>query len=84
MRSGDYKLIEYFDDGRLELYNLSKDIGEQKNLAERMPEKAKAMHAKLVTWRKSVGARMPTKNADYDPEKSHLWKRRPRPTAKKK
>ena len=84
MRSGDYKLIEYFDDGRLELYNLTKDIGETKNLADKMPEKAKTMHAKLVTWRKSVGARMPTKNADYDPEKSHLWKRRPRPTPKKK
>lgn len=84
VRSGDYKLIEYFDDGRLELYNLTKDIGEQKNLADKMPEKAKALHAKLVTWRKSIGARMPTKNADYDPEKSHLWKRRPRPTAKKK
>jgi uncharacterized sulfatase len=79
VRAGDFKLIEYFDDGRLELYNLRNDIGETKNLADTMPDKARALQTQLAAWRKSVGARMPTSNPDYDPDKAHLWKRRPRP-----
>jgi arylsulfatase A-like enzyme len=58
--SGDWKLMEFFEDGRLELYNLRADIGEQRNLAKEDPAKAKELHAKLVTWRKEVGAKMPT------------------------
>lgn len=61
VRAGDFKLIEYFDDGRLELYNLQDDIGETTNLAKKMPDKARQLHNLLVAWRKSVGARMPTK-----------------------
>lgn len=79
VRAGDYKLIEYFDDGRMELYNLREDVGEERNLAETMPEKRRELAAMLAAWRKSVGARMPTLNPDYDPEKAALWKRRPRP-----
>ncbi|MFN0079319.1 MAG: sulfatase [Prosthecobacter sp.] len=59
---GDWKLMEYFEDGRLELYNLKDDIGEQKNLAAEMPEKAKELHAKMLAWRESIKAPMPTKN----------------------
>ncbi len=62
IRDGDWKLIEYFEDGRLELYNLANDIGETKNLAEAEPERAKKMHGAMVAWRESVGAKMPTKN----------------------
>lgn len=58
--SGDWKLMEFFEDGRLELYNLRKDIGEQKNLAKEEPARAKELHAKLIAWRKEVGAKMPT------------------------
>jgi arylsulfatase A len=59
VRAGDHKLIEYFEDGRLELYNLKDDIGESRNLAASMPDKAAAMKEMLAAWRKEVGANMP-------------------------
>ena len=62
IHAGDWKLMEYLEDGRLELYNLRDDIGESKNLATTMPDKAKELHAKLVAWRVAVKAPMPTKN----------------------
>jgi len=82
IRRGDYKLIEYFEDGRLELYNLAKDLGETQNLADSMPEKTKQLHAKLKAWRKKVGARMPRKNPYYDPKRADEW--RPRRRFKRK
>ncbi len=60
IRDGDWKLIEWFEDGALELYNIPQDIGEQHNLAEQNPDKVKELHAKLIAWRKEVGALMPT------------------------
>ena len=62
IRSGDWKLVEFFEDGKLELYNLKEDISEQRNLAKANPEKANELHDKLVAWRKSIGAQMPTPN----------------------
>jgi arylsulfatase A-like enzyme len=62
VRDGDWKLMEFFEDGRLELYNLKDDIGEKANLAAKMPDKAKELRGKLVAWREQVGAKMPTKN----------------------
>ncbi len=59
IRKGDWKLLEYFKDGRLELYNLADDIGQKNDLAAKDPERVKAMHAELVAWRKSVNAAMP-------------------------
>lgn len=69
VRCGDYKLIEFFEDGRIELYNLAKDIGETKDLAESMPDKANQLHAMLVAWRKKVNAPVPTdQNPEYNPQ----------------
>jgi arylsulfatase A-like enzyme len=59
IRSGDWKLIEFFDDGRGELYNLKRDIGERRDLAKEMPHKAKELHDRLVAWRKRVDAKLP-------------------------
>ena len=73
IRSGDWKLIEFFDDGHLELYNLREDIGETNNLADAQPERAKQLREKLVRWRESVDAAMPVVNPDYDPARSHKW-----------
>jgi len=56
---GDLKLMEFFEDNRVELYNLRKDIGEEKNLAGKMPEKAQELRTKLASWRKEIGAEMP-------------------------
>jgi len=62
IREGDWKLIEWFEDGRLELYNLAVDIGEQDNLTRKYPDKVKDLHEKLVTWRKNTQAIMPDPN----------------------
>lgn len=62
IHSGDWKLMEFLEDGRLELYNLREDIGETKNLAQQMPEKAEELRNRLVAWRAEVKAPMPTKN----------------------
>ena len=62
MHAGDWKLMEYLEDGRLELYNLRDDLGERRNLVNSEPERAKAMHAKLVAWREAIKAPMPTPN----------------------
>jgi arylsulfatase A-like enzyme len=68
VRSGDWKLIEFFEDGRVELYNLKDDISETNDLAKTKPEKAKELHRMPIQWRKSVDAPVPTeKNPKYDP-----------------
>jgi arylsulfatase A-like enzyme len=59
IRARDYKLLEYFEDGRIELYNLKRDIGEKDNLAAKMPEKTKELRNKLAAWRASLDAAMP-------------------------
>jgi arylsulfatase A-like enzyme len=64
IRMGDWKLHEFFEDGTRELYNLKEDIGEKTNLAAKMPDKVKELHAKLVAWRESVKAPMPTANKE--------------------
>jgi len=67
IRQGDFKLIEFYEDGRLELYNLKEDLGERTNLAHRLPKKASELHALLKRWRASVNAVMPSPNPNYDP-----------------
>lgn len=63
IRSGDWKLVEFFEDNQIELYNLKNDIGEKHNLARQMPAKAKELHAKLRQWRKRIHAPMPQPKA---------------------
>lgn len=65
IRQGDWKLLEYFEDNRVELYNLKTDIGEQKDFAGEIPEKAQEMRKRLDTWRKAVNAQMPAPNPRY-------------------
>ncbi|TDU68099.1 arylsulfatase A-like enzyme [Prosthecobacter fusiformis] len=69
IQQGSWKLMEFFEDGRLELYNLEQDIGETKNLAAEMPDKTKELQAKMVTWRKDIGAKMPTPNTPVEAPK---------------
>lgn len=73
IRQDKWKLIEFYEDGRLELYDLENDIGEKNNLAIEMPEKAAQLRQRLAAWRKSVGAKMPTSNPDFDPARAHEW-----------
>jgi arylsulfatase A len=60
VRKGDWKLIEYFDTGQKELYNLANDISEKNNLVSKNPEKAAELQVLLKTWRKEVGAKIPS------------------------
>lgn len=62
VREGKWKLIEWFTDNKLELYNLKKDIGETKNIAGIHPKIVQILHKKLKNWQKQVDAKMPTPN----------------------
>jgi arylsulfatase A len=62
VRAGDWKLIQFFGDGRIELYNLKEDPGEQRNLALRLPKKAEQLLKLMRTWREDVGASVPPAN----------------------
>ncbi len=59
VRMGDYKLLEFFEDDVVELYNLRKDLGERSNLAGKDPDRATAMRKRLRSWRQESGANMP-------------------------
>jgi arylsulfatase A-like enzyme len=69
VRRGHWKLIEFFEDGRVELYNLKDDIGETKDLAASSPDKANEMRRLLADWRDRTGAPVPTQlNPQFDPQ----------------
>jgi arylsulfatase A-like enzyme len=67
VRLGSYKLIEWFEDMRVELFDVKADIGEQRDLAASMPAKAAELRDMLHRWRGEIGARMPEPNPNYDP-----------------
>jgi arylsulfatase A-like enzyme len=67
VRKGDYKLVEFYEGGRRELFNVARDISESRNLAAEKPDVVKELAAELDAWRKDVGAKMPTPNPDYRP-----------------
>lgn len=69
IRSGDFKLIEFFEDQHVELYNLREDLGEKQDLSQRMAGKAAELRQKLKDWRIQVGAQMPAPNPNYQPAK---------------
>ncbi|MGV3722416.1 MAG: sulfatase [Actinomycetota bacterium] len=68
LRRGDWRLVEFFEDQRIELYNLKSDPLESKNLAVAEPAKADALRRQLHAWRQQVGAQLPTPNPNYAPE----------------
>ena len=68
MRAGDWKLLEYFEDDHVELYNLRDDPGESINLARSQPERAAQLRAHLHAWQKEVGAQLPQANPAYRPK----------------
>ncbi|EMI18957.1 sulfatase family protein [Rhodopirellula maiorica SM1] len=80
IRSGDYRLIEFHEDKRVELYDLARDIGETNDLSTTLPAKTAALTNKLHAWRESVNAQMPTPNPRYDADQATkvVGKRKPR------
>lgn len=70
IRSGDWKLITYYEDGSTELYNLAVDLSETTDLAAKHPEKVAELSLRFQDWLTEVGAKMPKPNPDYTPEPS--------------
>lgn len=84
IRSGDFKLIEFFNDlknMKVELYNIRDDIGETRDLAALQPGKVSELRRRLHAWRNEVGAQMPHPNPNYDPARPEYT---PRPPKQKK
>jgi len=75
IRHGDYKLLEFFEDGKIELYDVVKDVGQEHDLAKEKPDVTKDLYDRLVAWRKSVNAPIPERK---DPSSQ------PAPSAPKK
>ena len=69
VRRGDWKLIEWQEDGRTELFNLAADLGEQANLAAKEPRRVAQLREALPAWQKQVGAKSTAPNPAYDPAK---------------
>ena len=67
VRDGDWKLVEWFEDGSVELFDLATDPGEATNLAEVRPEVADRLRARLHGWRFGIDAAMPTPNPEPVP-----------------
>ncbi|MEZ4991529.1 MAG: sulfatase [Saprospiraceae bacterium] len=77
IRVGDYKLIEFLEDHHLELYDLSKDIGESHDLSIELPQLRDSLYQQLQNWQRSVNAPMPTDNPDFDPSRRLEWGKHP-------
>jgi arylsulfatase A-like enzyme len=60
LRQGRWKFHQYFEDGRLELYDLDADPGERKNVASLFPEKTTELHQMMLAWRGELQAPIPT------------------------
>lgn len=65
LREGDWKLIEFYEYGDAELYELGSDPGERHNLAAEMPEKLAELRGKLRAWQTDMGAAMPQPNGNW-------------------
>jgi len=67
IRKDHWKLIEFFEDSTIELYNLKEDIGESNDLSTTYPEKTRELHNDLLKWRESINAPVPTElNPEYN------------------
>jgi arylsulfatase A len=73
IRQGDWKLIEFFEDNRVELYNLRDDPAEQNDLAATLSEEAAGLRQRLSAWRQQTRAQMPAPNPDFDPARAGQW-----------
>ncbi|MEZ6133406.1 MAG: sulfatase [Pirellulaceae bacterium] len=65
IRAGDWKLLEYLEDDRIELFNLGMDLGETTNIAEKQPALVNELRERLHRWRAETGASMPQANPAY-------------------
>ncbi len=66
IRRGNWKLIEWFEDSHVELFNLAADLSEETDLVERQPQRVAKLMDELHAWQKEVGAKFPILNPNYD------------------
>jgi len=69
VRDGNWKLIHYYEDNRMELFNLNDDPSETKDLAATQPAQVRDLRIKLNNWRKATDAKPPVPNPDWRPRK---------------
>jgi arylsulfatase A-like enzyme len=81
VRLGNWKLLEFFEDNHVELYDLAADSGENTDLAKAQPAQAEQLQKQLAAWRRSVDAQMPTPNPE--PVEPFGPQGRPKPVTKK-
>jgi arylsulfatase A-like enzyme len=81
---GDWKLIEWFETGKTELFNLASDLGETKDASAENPGKTADLLAGLKAWREKVGAQMPTPNPAHDPARADQGEAKAKKPNKKK
>lgn len=67
VRAGDYRLVEFYEDQHVELYNLRSDVGETHDLAAVEADRAAELRRRLAEWRRQIGAQDPMPNPDYRP-----------------
>ena len=67
IRRGEWKLIEWLEDGRVELFQLARDPSERNNLASQEPDRVTALKAELHAWQQQVGATFPMPNPNFNP-----------------
>jgi len=72
VRVGDYKLVESYETGEVELYDLKNDISESEDLSKKMKQKTQELYKLLLQWRKSVNAQMPVPNPEYKRKKGSI------------
>lgn len=75
---GNYKILKDLETGKLQLFDLSKDISESKDLSKKLPEKLKELEQKLNQALTDADAQMPTINASYDPSATNQNQRKRR------
>jgi arylsulfatase A-like enzyme len=75
---GNLKLMKFYETNRLALFDINKDISEQNDLAQKMPQQVAKLDAKLVAYLKNVNAQMAQPNSQYDPSKPPAPRKRGR------
>ena len=68
VRCGDYKLLEYYENNTVQLFNLKDDINELNDISLSEPEKTKELKTMLFSWRERVSAKMMEPNPEYKSE----------------
>jgi arylsulfatase A-like enzyme len=82
IRVGDWKLVEFFETGKRELYNLRDDLSETRDLADAQPAKRDELHRQLLAWRTAIHAPMPTPNNEPSETKTNTKTKKSKKKAK--